>query len=371
MKLVCRSFENISIAIKDSKKKIVMFGAGVIGQITMPAILRQYGLLDYIDCYIDNDTSKWGSVIDIYGKRYSIKSPEYLNEVKDDDIIFLNISRYSDVLAQLEVMECTKNMECYLTPMLCIHNFCLKQSAGEALLSGTPMIPKKINYMWLGKKEMSDNLKRCIETWYKLCPDYEIIQWNENNYDLNKHPYMAEAYEHGEYGFVPDYARIDILYNHGGIYMDTDIELLRNLDPLLNQEAFCGLEKWQVINLGGCSGAVPGHPMMKMFLDARKDICFVDKYGNLNKKTCGFYDTTVILNLGYMMNGKTQNINGMNIYAYDYFHPFDYMSGITNLTENSYSIHRFNGGWMDDKMKMQNKKSQEEYMRLYTKCCSY
>lgn len=371
MKLVCQRFEEISLLVKESNKKIVMFGAGVIGQITMPAILKQYGLLDYIDCYIDNNSLKWGNIIEIYGRTFDIKTPEYLNMVKDRDIIFLNISRYSEVLDQLENMECTKNIECYLTPMLCIHNFCMGQSGGAGILSDKPLIPKIINYMWLGRKNMPDNLKRCIDTWHKFCPDYEIIEWNENNYDINKHPYMVEAYEHGCYGFVPDYARIDILYNQGGIYMDTDIELLKNLDPLLNQEAFCGLEKWQVVNLGGCSGAVPGNSMIKMFLDARNGVHFIDEDGNINKNTCGFYDTNIILDLGYQMNGKTQNINGMNIYAYDYFHPFDYMSGITNITENSYSIHRFNGGWMDDKMKVQNKKTQEEYMSIYKSCYLY
>ncbi len=368
MKLLCQNYEELAERIKLSNKKIVMFGAGVVGQITMPNILKQYGLLDFIDCYLDNDSSKWESMISICGKKYVIKSPEYLNECKEESIIFLNISRYSEVLSQLEAMECTENMECYLTPMLCIHNFCMTESKGAGVMSTLPMIPKKINYMWLGGKAMPDKLKRCIDTWHKLCPDYEIIEWNEDNYDLKKHPYMIEAYESGGFGFVPDYARIDILYNYGGLYMDTDIELIKNLDPLLNQEAFCGLEKWQVVNFGGCSGAVQGHPMIKKFLDARKDIHFIDSNGKQNRNTCGFYDTNVILKEGYLMNGMTQNIGGMNIYAYDYFHPYDYMSGITNITDNTYSIHCFNCGWMDENMKLQNMKSQREYLKLYNGC---
>lgn len=368
MRLVCQEFAEIFKKIRVNDKKIVMFGAGVIGQIAMPTVLKQYGVLDFIDCYIDNNPSKWGSSIEVYGKSCCINSPEYLKVVRDTDVIFLNISRYSEVLAQLETMECTEYMDCYLTPMLFIHNFCMEKSGDFLGKLDKPLIPKKINYMWLGRKKMPDNLKRCIDTWHKFCPDYEIIEWNEENYDLNKHPYMIEAYENGGYGFVPDYARIDILYNEGGIYMDTDIELIKNLDSLLNQEAFCGVEKWQIVNFGGCSGAIPKHPMIKKFLDARQNIHYIDKNGNVNKKTCGFYDTSVILDEGYIMNGKTQNLNGMNVYAYDYFHPYDYMSGITNITENTYSIHRFNGGWLDENMKLQNKKSQEAYNLLYAKC---
>ena len=176
---------------------------------------------------------------------------------------------------------------------------------------------------------------------------------------------MKEAYDAGAYGFVPDYARIDILYNEGGFYLDTDVEIKRSIDELRYQEAFCGVEKWQIVNLGGLSGAVKSHPMLKEYLDARSKISFYNKDGSLNKNTCGFYDTRIILQHGYKINGKTQCINGMNIYASDYFQPFDYMSGIVNETENTYSIHWFNGGWLDDEMKKANEETKKIYLELY------
>ena len=118
------------------------------------------------------------------------------------------------------------------------------------------MIPKKIHYCWFGSGELPDKDKKNIENWKKLCPDYEIIRWDESNYDYKKNKYMKQAYKSKKWGFVPDYARLDILYHHGGIYLDTDVELVRNLDILRYQRAFCGVEKWGNINLGGCSGAV-------------------------------------------------------------------------------------------------------------------
>lgn len=368
MKLRCCSFEAMCREILTNKSKIIMFGAGVLGQITVPEILQFYGAEPLIDCYIDNDAKKWNSVIEIHNMKLKIQMPGYLHSCDSNTVILINISRYMDVLKQLEDMECTKNMCAYIMPIMCIHNFCLQMSVGEPVLSEVPLIPKKIHYMWLGGKPLPENLQNCIDSWTRYCPDYEIVQWNEDNYDIKKNQYMREAYEMGEYAFVPDYARLDILYQHGGIYLDTDIEIIRNIDSLLYQEAFCGVEKWQVINFGGCSGAVKRHPMIGKFLQERENVRFLDEAGNPNRITCGFYDTKTALHNGYMINGKTQNVNGMNIFAYDYFHPYDYMSGHTNITMHTYSIHWFNGGWLDRRMKSENEQAVREYDRIYNMC---
>lgn len=370
MKLKCSEFELMAARVRKNNTRIIMFGAGTIGQVTIPEILKNTEILNMVDCYLDNNQEMWGQKIIIYGSVYEIRPPQYLNECPEGTVILLNISRFSDVLIQLEEMHCTKNMECYIMPMMLIHNFCDRISTGNTQLTDKPIIPRKLHYMWLGKKPISDNLKRCIESWEKYCPDYDIIEWNEDNYDIEKHPYMKQAYASKAYGFVPDYARLDILYNEGGFYLDTDVELKRNIDDLRYQEAFCGVEKWQVINFGGLSGAVKGNPMIKKFINARENIYFLDGEGNENRNTCGFYDTSVAIYEGYMINGKTQCVNGMNIYAYDYFHPYDYMSGIVNETDNTHSVHWFNGGWLDDSMRKANEKTKEQYMELCRRALS-
>lgn len=366
-KEIC-SFEYLQHKIQNNKRSIVLFGAGVIGQMVVPQILQSYGIIDFIDCYIDNDPSKWNTKVSVWDKQIEVRSPEYLKKCDENTIILINISRYAEVIEQLEQMECTKNMTAFIMPMLLIDNFCSDISKGTPIMTSEPMIPKKIHYIWLGKKEIPYSLRKCIATWEEKCPDYEVIQWDETNYDFGKHPYMRQAYESGGYGFVPDYARLDILYHEGGFYFDTDVEIKCNLDKLRYQEAFCGLEKWQILNFGGGSGSVKGHPMIKRFLDARESIRFLDEKSKQNRNTCGFYDTQTALKAGYRINGETQNIGGMNIYAYDYFHPYDYMSGMTNETENTISIHHFNGGWMDDKMKEQNQLAIEKYQDIYKKC---
>lgn len=365
MILECCRFDIFAEKIVEGNKRIILFGAGAIGSVVVPEILRKLNIIQHVDCYVDNDKNKWNTTIRICGREIPVHSPGYMqNSPAENTVILLNISRYSDVIVQLEQMECTREMVCYLMPMMLIHNFCSDKSEGKAIKADMPMIPKKLHYMWLGGKTLPDNLKRCVDSWQRYCPDYEIVEWNENNYDIQKHPYMKQAYEVGAYGFVPDYARLDILYHEGGLYLDTDVEIKKNIDNLLYQEAFCGVEKWQLVNFGGLSGSIKGHPMIYKFLDARKDVFFLDVYGRQNRNTCGFYDTGVAIREGYQINGKTQAVRGMNIYAFDYFHPYDYMSGLINETDNMHSVHWFNGGWLDEKMKRMNEDTKKKYMEL-------
>ena len=296
--------------------------------------------------------------------------PSFLENCDRHTVILLNISRFSVVLEQLQRMECTKKMECYITPMMCIYNFCSDISKGEPKMLDEPVIPKKINYMWLGGKPIPMELQKCLESWKRFCPDYEIIEWNEDNYDIGKNPYMKQAYEVGAYGFVPDYARLDILYHQGGFYLDTDVEIKRSIEELRYQEAFCGVEKWQTVNFGGLSGAVKGNEMIRRFLGGRDSLNFIDESGLMNRNTCGFYDTRVALDAGYIVDGTTQNVCGMNIYAYDYFQPYDYMSGILNNTEHTYSVHWFHEGWIDEKMKKANEEAARCYLALFDECRS-
>lgn len=370
MRLECSKFEIFAKRIKERNSKIILFGAGAIGNVVVPEILNMLGAFQYIDCYVDNDKTKWGTTISACGQRFDIKSPDYLSECPRETVILLNVSRFSDVMRQLEQMRNTMCMTCYIMPMMLIHNYCSERSSGKAVKTAEQRIPKKLHYMWLGGKELPDNFKKCLESWRHYCPDYEIIEWNESNYDVSRHPFMEQAYKAGAYGFVPDYARLDILYNEGGLYLDTDVEIKRNIDDLLCQDAFCGVEKWQIINFGGLSGAVKRYPMIKKFLDARQNIFFIDSEGNLNKNTCGFYDTRVAIQEGYSLNGETQSIGNMNIYAYDYFQPYDYMSGLMNATDNTYSVHWFNGGWLDETMKKANEETKMEYLSLYERAVS-
>lgn len=249
MQLRSGSFKDMAKELKEQNKKVALFGAGAIGAVVVPEILHSFGLDSYIDCYIDNDAKRWGEQLESSYTSKPVCSPEYLNQSKEDTIILLNISRYVEVLKQLEEMACTRNMVCYIVPMMLIHDYALTEKTGAIKDSNTPLIPKKIHYIWLGKKKIPSKLQYCIDSWKKYCPDYEIVRWDESNYDFHKNDYMRQAYEAGAYGFVPDYARLDILYTHGGIYMDTDVEVIKSLDDLLFQEAFAGWKNGRLLIL--------------------------------------------------------------------------------------------------------------------------
>lgn len=361
------TFYGMSQDIISSHSKIVIFGTGVVGSTTTPEILKEYNLLDNIICCIDNDKTRWNTYINMCGKNIEIKSPDILKSLDGNVTILITISRYISVYEQINNMAGTEKHSCYIIPAMCVENFHNDEKKGIIKTSNHQIIPKKIHYMWLGKNEMPDKLKHCIESWVKFCPDYEIIRWDESNYDVHKNIFVSQAYDNQRYGFVPDYARIELLYEHGGIYLDTDVELQRNIDDLLYQEAFCSVEKWQVLNFGGCSGAIKGHKSLKPFLESWKKRELVRYDGTLDSISSGLIDTTIALNQGYVINGKNQTVNGMNIYTYDYFHPYDYMSGKLEMTDDTYSIHQFHGGWLDDKARDDNKKATEQYDLLMSK----
>lgn len=357
-------FENLSKEIIDNDYGIIIFGAGMIGTVTAPEILKDYGVDNRIKFYIDNDKNKWGTMTP--GVNRMIYSPDYLNQIDiRKHILLLTISRFSEVIEQLESIDNLKNMICYIVPMMCISNFKPIDNDCTVRESVKPLIPKTIHYIWLGKNKIPKTLQYCIDSWKRFCPDYEIQRWDESNYDVSKNKYMKLAYENKMYGFVSDYARLDILYTYGGVYFDTDVELIKNLDNMLYQQAFCCVEKWQTINTGGGIGAVKGNCAIEKLLEMREHLKFVDDNNNLNMNTCGYYDTLTLNKYGYKLNGRIQKTLDMNIYTYEYFHPYDYMSGRMNITEHTYGIHHFSGGWLDENMKAANLKTSESFEKLY------
>ena len=364
MKLKMGTFAGMAKDIISTDSRIVIFGMGVIGSTVTPNILSTYGLGNYIECCIDNDKTRWGTRIKICGREIDILSPDVLKRYNANITILITISRYHGVFEQLTQMQETRNFSCYIIPAMCVNNFHNEGGKGVIKTSCDEIIPKKIHYMWLGGNPMPEKIKQCVNSWKRYCPDYEIIKWDESNYDVHKNIFVSQAYDNKRYGFVPDYARIELLYEYGGIYMDTDVELQKNIDELLYQEAFCSVEKWQVLNFGGCSGAVKGHKALEPFIENWKKRVLIRPDGTINNISSGLIDTAIAINAGYAINGKNQTIMGMNIYTYDYFHPYDYMSGKLEKTDDTFSVHHFHGGWLDDKARDDCVKAIESYDRL-------
>ncbi len=209
------------------------------------------------------------------------------------------------------------------------------------------MIPKIIHYCWFGNNPIPEGDRKNIETWKKVCPDYKIIEWNEKNYDITKNKYMYDAYKNRKMGFVPDYARFDIIYEYGGIYLDTDVEILKPLDKLLENHAYMGFEMGKYINGGIGFGAEAHNDIIKQLRDMYDSMNFYCEDGTLNLLPSPSYITELLKKKGLIVNDKMQMVENMRIYPSEYFAPKDYKTGKINVTDNSYTIHHYNGSWIE------------------------
>lgn len=216
------------------------------------------------------------------------------------------------------------------------------------------MIPKKIHYCWVGGNPLPESVKKCIKSWKKRCPDYEIIEWNETNYDFSSVPYMREAYEEKKWGFVPDYARLDIVYTHGGIYLDTDVEIIRPLDPLLKLQGFAGFQDETQVALGLGFGAEAGNPVLKILMDSYRDLHFRQPDGSCDLTPSPTLNTrTLVEKCGLRPADSLQALDGMTVFPSEYFCPKSFDDGVVRKTKNTYSIHHFDASWFDDDKKQE------------------
>ncbi|MBE5808165.1 MAG: glycosyl transferase [Clostridiales bacterium] len=214
------------------------------------------------------------------------------------------------------------------------------------------MIPKVIHYCWFGGNPKNELIEMCIASWKEFCPDYEVIEWNESNYDVNAHPFMKKAYEAKRWAFVSDYARIDILDRYGGIYLDTDVELLKSLDPLLEDDLYAGFESVDYVSFGQGVGSVAGHPVLKEILAVYDGLEFSDHAYDLSTiSACPIVQTNALKKHGLVCNGREQRIDGCHIYDIEVLCPMSFATGETHITDRTVSIHHFDMSWYSESRK--------------------
>lgn len=356
------SFEELAGQIEASGYQVIVYGAGVIGQTVLPYFVHKYGLEDHLVCFADGDPCKQGTYVALKGgRRVPVCSLSEALEGRDSYLLLITNSRLESVVSYLDQVEALEGKEAYILPVMLLTHRETEKKIGTVRKSELPLIPKRIHYCWFSGNPMPYSLEKCVESWRKHCPDYEIIRWDESNYDVSWNLYMKQAYECRKWGFVPDVARLDLLYRYGGIYLDTDVELLKSLDDLLHVPAFCSVEQWGVVNFGGCSGAVKGNELIGEILAFRSDERFLLADGSVNMTTCGYYETAPFLERGMRIDCTTQEIGGVTVYSPEFFHPGDYMSGRIRVTENTHSIHHFNGSWLDEENKEKMKSASGYY----------
>lgn len=216
------------------------------------------------------------------------------------------------------------------------------------------MIPKVIHYCWFGGNSLPEDALFCISSWKKYLPGYEIKEWNEGNFDVNCCPYVKEAYEAKKYAFVSDYARFYVLHREGGLYFDTDVEVIKNMDDIVACGNFMGFEKSLAtrdshsearlgVNPGLGLGCEPNMPFTKAILDFYE----AKEYFAVEDGTVVDYTTEMFRKHGFKENHSLQKIADFIVYPADYFCPMDSTTGITTITENTVSIHHYSSSWID------------------------
>ena len=229
------------------------------------------------------------------------------------------------------------------------------------------MIPKKIHYCWFGRNSLPGKAKRCIVSWKKYCLDYEIIEWNEENFDFDKSPYLRWCYEHQKWAFLSDLARLIIVYENGGIYFDTDVELIRCPDELLKYDAFYGFENNEYVATGLGFGAIAGHPTVLSMIE-QYSVIKKNADGNMEMIGCPRLNTKALLTHGLKLNGKKQEIDGAVILPVDYLNPYDDATGRLIKTSNTISIHWYSKSALSKKQILRSKLTRPFHRVFGTDC---
>ena len=218
-------------------------------------------------------------------------------------------------------------------------------------------IPKKIHYCWFGGASEGKQMERCLQSWQRACPNYEIIRWDEKNSPLQDNEYVKQAYQAQKWAFVSDYVRVKVLSSQGGIYLDTDVELLKSLDSFLDCNAFLGFESPERVAtcLMGCK---PQHPFFIELCQQYQHRPFLCAEGDYDETTNVEMFTEMLTREGLVKNNLPQTVCDVTIYSADFFSPKDLTTGKITITENTYAIHYFNASWLPTNKRINTKIAQ-------------
>jgi mannosyltransferase OCH1-like enzyme len=210
---------------------------------------------------------------------------------------------------------------------------------------------KTIHYCWFGRGEKPKLVKKCIASWEKYLSDYKIQEWNEDNFDINKNTFISQAYSDRNFAFVSDYVRAYVLFNYGGIYMDTDVEVLASFDKFLGDKMFLGFEEGNFV--GTCViGTEKGSELMENYLKHYDSITYFNPDGTKYVDTNVVLMTKLLEEKGLKLNNEKQTIDSITVYPRTYFSPYDYINGISYITDESAAVHHFAQLWLPKKVRL-------------------
>jgi hypothetical protein len=369
--------------LKESgEKRVICYGAGGTLKHFINGHNLHFKLLDRIMAVLDSNADLRGGTVSIKERSVKITTPaDYISENPDKKnfvILLLVANKYlTEVIKQLDTISEFDEIVCYhgLTALDWGKEIYPPLSFTAALPPPKKdyKIPKIIHYCWFGEAEIPPLQKECIKSWSEYCPDYELIFWNEDNYDLSGAPlYVKEAYAAKKYAFVSDYVRLDVVYKYGGFYFDTDVELLKNIDTFTKYKAVFAFETYNLINTGLIFGAMPGNSDVKDLLDIYDNLTFVNEDGSYNMIACPYFHTDYFRGNGIHINNTLQLVSDTLFLPSDFFSPLceTYLDNGTKeltlyaLTNNTYGIHKFACSWFDKEQYDEYSNAKESFREI-------
>lgn len=327
-------------------KQVICFGLGNQGR-RAALYFHIWGLDDNLVAFADNDVSKTGKNFICFDRKIPVISPDEILQQNNNNLLILITSIYYNQIYE-ELNQKFADTDISVTSLDETSDAEIEFSTYKGIVqeSTDPVIPKIIHYSWFGNKK-PESIARNIENWKTLCPDYEFIEWNESNYDVTKNKYMYQAYQKKIWGFVSDYLRLDVLYQYGGIYLDTDIELLKRPDELLYQNCFGCVDASLTMNLGSGFGCKPGEKLIKELRDYYFDRSFIQSDGSIDNTSCNTHSLKILMKYGVQINNKLQNVCGMNIYPM-IIQGKNSHTGKQVVSGKTFWIHHGNMSWMQN-----------------------
>ena len=339
---------------KIRRKKVICFGRSDSFHAFF-RMLNSFQLDNQIICIVDNDRKYWGTFVPGYDKKWEVCSPSIIYTISEPINIVITVGSVktaTEIAYQLHNMTSSKmNEVLYFSNAFNEWMLTKKNSVNipyDKRIFLEQKIPKKIHYCWFGKNPIPTKYKEWMRTWQVLCPEYEIIKWDESNYDVKKNKYIEDAYKANKYSFVSDFARLDIVFHQGGIYLDTDIELIKPLDDFLYEYGFAGYLPDERIATGLGFGAVPRLPIIGELMHDYDNRVFTDIKSKSDKiacQLCSEIQTEHLLrNKKWKYTNGVVDMDGLRVY------PSPVFDGLNADDEDrekySYSIHHYAGSWI-------------------------
>lgn len=331
----------------------------------------EYHLEMIINAFSDNNDEKWGKEYELNGMKIPIISPDKMySYIKKEDVILITSRFYVEIIESLDKIPQLDGIDCYI--LTYIERVREQIDAQETRLICSRMekdiqIPKIIHYCWFGRNSIPDKEKKCIESWKKMCPGYEIICWTEDNYDVHKNRYMGQAYDSKKWGFVVDFARLDLVTQYGGVYLDADVELIRPLDDLLKFKAFAGYESENYVAFGLGFGSVKNHRIMEANKEVYEKVAFCNEKGELNLTASPVLQTESMKSFGFVPDGHFKMVDDMAILPPEFLCGMNVSTRMLEITDNTYAIHHYSASWMTDEERQWAKTNEDWIKRRVNK----